>query len=183
MSQVPQIAPLPPAPRRSDAPEDFSAKADALAAAQPGFVSQANSVANFVSQKSAEAAASSQAAKASENLLSENAEKARLASETSVEVREYVKLSRVASATSEANAKASEVASATSESNAKASELRVYKALSDVSASPVISVLGYGGAVSESSMKEAGVVFSDQFAPLAAAVRKQRIFNLLGLNI
>ena len=52
---IPTITPLPPAPARSDAPADFSTKADALLAAQPRFVDETNAVAAFVDQRAVDA--------------------------------------------------------------------------------------------------------------------------------
>lgn len=59
---VPTIRALPTPPRRSDAPSDFSAKADALAAALPGFVADSNAQAAFVDQRAADADQSAQSA-------------------------------------------------------------------------------------------------------------------------
>lgn len=44
---APQITPLPTPPVRSDAPADFSSKADAFVAALPGFATQANAQADY----------------------------------------------------------------------------------------------------------------------------------------
>ena len=52
---IPTITPLPPAPARSDAPADFSTKADALLAALPKFVSDSNNQAAFVDQRAVDA--------------------------------------------------------------------------------------------------------------------------------
>lgn len=59
---LPAITPLPPAPARSDAPNDFSAKADAFAAALPGLVADINEAAGFIDQRAADAQQSAQAA-------------------------------------------------------------------------------------------------------------------------
>jgi len=59
---LPAITPLPPAPARSDAPNDFSAKADAFAAALPGLVADINEAAGFIDQRAVDAQQSAQAA-------------------------------------------------------------------------------------------------------------------------
>lgn len=52
---APTITPLPTPPVRSDAPTDFSAKADAFVAALPVFGGQTNALAEFVDQRAADA--------------------------------------------------------------------------------------------------------------------------------
>lgn len=71
---APQIIPLPAPPVRSDAPADFSSKADAFVAALPGFATQANAQAEFTESRANEVesaiatvAASADSAQASAN--------------------------------------------------------------------------------------------------------------------
>lgn len=58
----PTISPLPPAPSRSDAPDDFTSKADAFVAALPPLVEQINESGDYMDQQVASAADSADTA-------------------------------------------------------------------------------------------------------------------------
>lgn len=157
MSQVPQISPLPPAPRRSDAPEDFSAKADALAAAQPGFVAQANTLVEFANQRStlAEQAAnsasdSSAAAAASAQAASSSASLAEGSADTAV-----AKAAEAAESASSADSSAQ--AASASAQNAAADAQAVADGLASIAGGPVASVAGKTGVVALEQLAEVGV--------------------------
>lgn len=89
---VPQIATLPTPPVRSDAPADFSAKADAFVAALPAFTTQANAQADYndlravASDASATASAASAVASAGSASASQASAVAALASEQAAEL-------------------------------------------------------------------------------------------------
>lgn len=70
---VPVITPLPPAPSRSDAPSDWTAKADARVAAETLMVPEMNTSVAFVNQRAIDADASASAAAASAGEASQSA--------------------------------------------------------------------------------------------------------------
>lgn len=196
MSQVPQIAPLPPAPRRSDAPEDFSAKADALAAAQPGFVSQANAQAEFTNSRATAAASSASAALSHANKSKEWAEAALevepgqfsskhyalKSSESAVSSAESAALAESKAAEAAASAASADLSSssalssslnaATSASEAAASAALVEAAMQDIAGGPVASVAGFTGVVSKSQLGTAGFM-TDETLPTATPAEMQ----------
>lgn len=70
---APQITQLPTPPKRSQAPSDFTATADAFVAALPKFVSEANTVASFVDQCATSASTSATTASAAANTATSQA--------------------------------------------------------------------------------------------------------------
>lgn len=140
MSQVPQITALPPAPRRSDAPEDFSAKADALAAAQPGFVSQANELATFTNQRAVSAEQAAQAAAVSKHAVEVG--KAEVAANTEAVASNKATVATLAGEVAE---NAQQVATNTQQVATDAHA--VAAALASIADGPVHSVNGKTGAV------------------------------------
>lgn len=157
MSQVPQITALPPAPRRSDAPEDFSAKADALAAAQPGFVSQANELAEFTNQRATTAGQAANTASDSATAAAASAQAAR-SSETLAANSANTAVAKAAEAVESASSAQSsaQVASAAAQS-AGVDAQAVADGLASIAGGPVASVAGSTGVVTKEKLGDAGV--------------------------
>lgn len=137
---VPTIAPLPTPPARSDAPVDFSAKADAFAAALPRFGGDANELAEFTNQRAIDADDSAQAAAASE--AASEADREEVALNTAA----------VASNTATVAALADEVAEdriAVAENAQKSADdaQLVVAALASVADGPVVSINNMTGVV------------------------------------
>jgi len=86
---APPISALPPAPSRSDDPDNFSAKADAFLGALPAFRSQANTLGDYIdavgvaADADAAAAASAAVAAASSKVAAESAASAAVAAAAS----------------------------------------------------------------------------------------------------
>ena len=138
---VPVITPLPPAPSRSDAPSDWTAKADARVAAETLMVPEMNTSVAFVNQRAIDADTSAQAAAASEAAV--EADRAEVATNTAV----------VASNTATVVARADEVAANTLQVAADADQVAadreaVDAALASIADGPVTSVNGQAGVVS-----------------------------------
>lgn len=128
---VPQIAQLPDPPVRSDAPVDFSLKADVFLGGLPGFGQQTNMVATFINGRALSATESatiaynhSQAAASSAAAAASSAQQAQtIAASTASDIRNEVSLD-LASATAAAQAagqSASTAASASSLATSSAS--------------------------------------------------------------
>lgn len=169
MSQVPQIAPLPPAPRRSDAPEDFSAKADALAAAQPGFVSQANALAAFVHQRGSSA---EQAATSASGSAAAAAASALAASNSDVSAGNSAAFSAekaAAAAESAYSASSSAQTAQTAAQTASAAAQATADGLAAIAGGPVASVAGLSGVVTLAGLSAAGVATGAQLQAEAQA--------------
>jgi hypothetical protein len=137
---APVITQLPAPPVRSDAPADFSSKADAFVAALPEFVTGANASAEFVDQRAIDADASATAAAASEAAV--EADRAEVAANTAT----------VASNTATVVARADEVATNTLQVAADADQVAadrvaVDAALASIADGPVTSVNGKTGTV------------------------------------
>lgn len=137
---VPVITALPTPPVRGDAPSDFSAKADAFAAALPGLVSEANAAAAFVDQRAADADSSAAAAAASE--AAAEADRAEVAANTAT----------VASNTATVVARADEVAAnalqvASNTQQVATDAQAVADALASIADGPVASVNSKTGVV------------------------------------
>lgn len=137
---APQITPLPTPPIRSDAPADFSTKADAFVAALPGFVTQANAQADFNDQRAIDSDASATAAADSEAAV--EADRAEVATNTAT----------VASNTATVVASADEVADNALQVAADTQQVSddraaVDAALASIAGGPVYSVNGMTGAV------------------------------------
>lgn len=137
---APQITPLPTPPVRSDAPADFSSKADAFVASLPGFVTQANAQADFNDQRAIDADASATAAAASE--AAAEVDRAEVAANTAT----------VASNTATVVARADEVAANTLQVAADTQQVSddkaaVDAALASIAGGPVYSVNGMTGDV------------------------------------
>lgn len=137
---VPVITPLPPAPSRSDAPSDWTAKADARVAAETLMVPEMNTSVAFVNQRAIDADASATAAAASEAAV--EADRAEVATNTAT----------VADNTATVVARANEVAINTLQVAADADQVAadrvaVDAALASIADGPVASVNGLTGVV------------------------------------
>ncbi|MBH3440550.1 glycoside hydrolase [Pseudomonas luteola] len=64
---IPVITPLPPAPSRQDAPDDFTSKADARVAAETKMVPEMNSAIEWINAQSGAAASAAQSATTAQN--------------------------------------------------------------------------------------------------------------------
>lgn len=137
---TPTITPLPTPPLRSDAPRDFSLKADAFVAAIPGFASEANEVAGFVSQRAADANNSAVAAAASEAGIEEARDEVQLNAElvSTNTVTVVLRADEVAANTVQVASDARQVA---------ADRVAVEKAVASIADGPVTSVNGLTGVV------------------------------------
>lgn len=165
---VPHINPLPTPPVRSDAPADFSAKADAFVAALPGFGADANELAAFVDQRAIDADASAQAAAASEAAV--EADRAEVAANTAT----------VAASTATVIARADEVAANTAEVSANTQQVSedaqaVADALASIADGPVASVNGKSGVVT--------LVARDVLPPVEGKSGMALVVNAAGNNV
>lgn len=106
----PKIAPLPPAPVRADAPDEFSAKSDAMVGALQPFANQANVLAEFVNTRAdnADASAASlagvQSAVSADRVLSQQAASNAAGSAAAASSSASTANSRATAAQSSANA-------------------------------------------------------------------------------
>lgn len=147
---APVIKQLPTPPVRSDAPVDFSAKADAMVAALPGFVTETNTTAEFIDKRAIDADASAQAAAESQQAVADD--RAEVAANTAT----------VADSTATVIARANEVATNTLQVAADAQQVAddaqaVADALASVAGGPVTSVAGQTGVVTLESLSAGGV--------------------------
>ncbi len=158
---VPTITALPAAPVRSDAPADFSTKADAFAAALPGFVTQANAQATFTDQRataavnsaaSASASASTATTKASAASTSASSAAASASTATTKASAASTSASSAAASASTATTKAAEASgSAAGASGSAAAAAKdaanVAAGLASIAGGPVASINGKTGVV------------------------------------
>lgn len=154
---TPQISPLPQAPRRTDAPSDFSLKADAFLGALPTFGEEANTMSSFLAERadSADQSAVTASEKAADALASQQsaassaAAAASSASSSQQSATAAEQSAATAVAAKDAAVQAAVVATATAE--------EIEQKLASIAEGPVASVLGLGGVVTLEQLAQEGL--------------------------
>ena len=174
---VPQISTLPEPPRRTDAQEDFSLKADAFLGALPKLATETNASVVFVNarasaaEQSAASAGESESAANASKLAAAASETAAVASSSSAaqSAQEAAQAAGIAVAARDTAVQAADTAASTAED--------IDQKLASIADGPVVSVLGLGGVVTLEGLAAGGLAKSADLAEKASLAGEETLLN------